>query len=420
MVRFEFSGFTLRLSRVSIRLQCLIPLTNGRMVSAMARTAQNTTNSPLRKIGVGALIVIGAIALAFAMMALWSRALLFNTDTWVDTISPLPKDSAVSQALGTYATDQIFASVNVEAQIASVLPPRAAFVAGPLATQLQQKTQQLTTDFVASDQFQSIWTSANRLAHERLVKFIDRGPNQEPSVNVDLNGLIDQARAVADKTGIAVPPALAQQSGQIQLVKDNQWRDVRLYLRQVHNSPAFLPAFAAALLLGGIALSRNRRRTLVVTGLTVSVTAAAGLIALKLGRNEILDQAANDLNRNALGVIWDQMTTALHGSYVWTIVVSLMVSIVAALCAPAKWSTRLVRKLGLSNLSKGAVARTITTIRNFVRQVIKWILGLGVVVTLAILIAANTLTVYAVATALMWLIAYACAVVIIASRPARA
>ena len=57
---------------------------------------------------------------------------MLNTDSYVSTVAPLAKDPAVTAELARIATDQVFTALDPQPTIAAALPPKAAFLAGPI------------------------------------------------------------------------------------------------------------------------------------------------------------------------------------------------------------------------------------------------------------------------------------------------
>ena len=84
-------------------------------------------------------------------------------------VGPLPQNPTVAAALSDYAVTQLFAAVNVEQVVTNALPPKAAFLAGPLTTELRSLATQTGQKVVASDQFNQVWVAADRTASSTLI-----------------------------------------------------------------------------------------------------------------------------------------------------------------------------------------------------------------------------------------------------------
>ena len=90
---------------------------------------------------------------------------LLNTDNYVRTVAPLISNPAVQNAVATDLTNQLWAKVDVQQQLAGVLPSWAQGFSGPLSNQLKTYAYQAIHAIVSSPQFAKVWEVANRQAH---------------------------------------------------------------------------------------------------------------------------------------------------------------------------------------------------------------------------------------------------------------
>src|SRR4051812_44121010 len=113
------------------------------MAETKYASAENQVRSRLgwlRTTIIGLLIAVGCLAFGSYVIVHWTEDQILTTDHWVALVTPLPKQSVVSNTLGTYISDTVFSEAPVEQAISDALPPRAAFLASPLAGQLQTLT----------------------------------------------------------------------------------------------------------------------------------------------------------------------------------------------------------------------------------------------------------------------------------------
>src|SRR4051812_38153689 len=89
---------------------------------------------------VGLLILIGSLGFGVYVAVHWAERQILTPDNWVALVAPLPKQPVVSTALGSYITDQVFSAAEVKQRIEDALPPKAGFLAAPLASQLRTLT----------------------------------------------------------------------------------------------------------------------------------------------------------------------------------------------------------------------------------------------------------------------------------------
>ncbi len=103
-----------------------------------------------RKVGVGSLIVVGALSLALANLSAWADRTLVNNDVYVQTVTPLASDPAVQAAIQAYAFQQLSGNVDYEQLVRNVLPEQADILAVPLAEQLKNYSNLLIGNIVRS------------------------------------------------------------------------------------------------------------------------------------------------------------------------------------------------------------------------------------------------------------------------------
>ncbi len=284
------------------------------------------------------LSVVGIVSLLGYMMVHWTERQLLTTDNWVELVSPLPKDPQVSSALGTYTVDKLFDATDLQSKITEALPDRAAFLAPTLTERLDARLTTATTNLVASDKFQTIWTEANRATHQRLMDQA-RGTTPPPKVNLDFDLDLSAVREkINDKLGTEIQPLLANpnpgQAAADKRVEVDAKIDVRLdrfrkFVKTVDVLNDVLWLLAAAAILGALVISRRRRRLLMILSLSALVVALLQLIGVNAFRPSALNHIQNEAYRPAVGVVYDSLTKMFRQSSTAVAVVS---AIIFAVC----------------------------------------------------------------------------------------
>ena len=73
------------------------------------------------------LVVLATLILAFfAIFSIWANRQALNTDNWVHTSDRLLQNKKVDERLSAYLADQLFANVDVQAELEKALPPQLA------------------------------------------------------------------------------------------------------------------------------------------------------------------------------------------------------------------------------------------------------------------------------------------------------
>src|SRR3954447_15025904 len=88
-----------------------------------------------------ALVVVASVLAFLATFSLWANRQLVDTDNWTDTSTKLLEDREIRDQISIFLVDQVYANVDIEAQLRQALPPRAAPLAGPAAGGLKEVAQ---------------------------------------------------------------------------------------------------------------------------------------------------------------------------------------------------------------------------------------------------------------------------------------
>ncbi len=107
------------------------------------------------------------------MFAVWAKRQLLETDTWVETSTELLADESIQDALSNFLVTELYANVDVEAELAEQLPEQLAPLAGPISGGLRQVAGDVSMRALAEPRVQDLWENANRAAHERLLAVVD-------------------------------------------------------------------------------------------------------------------------------------------------------------------------------------------------------------------------------------------------------
>ena len=84
-----------------------------------------------RSIAVWACILLAALIGFVSALTVWVKRQALETDKWVATSSRLLEDPEIRQALSIYMVDQLYANVDVAAELQQKLPPDVKPLAGP-------------------------------------------------------------------------------------------------------------------------------------------------------------------------------------------------------------------------------------------------------------------------------------------------
>ena len=189
------------------------------------------------------LIVLASVLLIFSLTANWVQREVLKTDEVVDTTDQILADQDVQEALSIYLVDQVYANVDVQAQLEQELPSSAKALSAPLAAVTRQLALDVSEKALASPRVQALVSNAVRAAHEQFVKLIKDEGQYVSTTGGDVT--IEYGTLVADLAArLGVDPAtISEIQGIVQdLSKDlkqgltaaqDQIKSVRAELAQV-------------------------------------------------------------------------------------------------------------------------------------------------------------------------------------------
>ena len=282
---------------------------NERMRSRLAMRER------LRRAAMVLLLVLGCGLTAAALIAVWTRATVLDTDRYVDTMSPIAASPAVQKAVADKLGARINGAIDYDALARQALPERADALAPAIAAGAQTAVRDGLDRLVASDRFQTLWDEANRRAHSRVVALLTTGESKRlelegNTVYLDLSGAVDQVKDRIRELGFqrvadAIPASV---DGRIPLLTSDGFSTARRGINVLKGLSIVLPLLALLCFAGHVLMSRPRRRGLLRVALGLAITGLLLLAAVGIGRSIYLgaiDQAV--LPRQAASDIFDAL-----------------------------------------------------------------------------------------------------------------
>jgi hypothetical protein len=300
-------------------------------------------NKGARRFAVVTLLVIACILAPVAGASIWLKNQVTDTSRYVRTVKPLASNSAIHAAVAANVTNAMFANVDVNARAEQALPPRAKFLAAPLATGLDNFAENATKRFLASPAFQKLWVQLNTRAHEQLVKILTGEGHYVQTahgqVAIDLAPVLARVKERLDKRGVNIfdrVPTTTVKSKFV-LISSKQLDNAQKAVRLLKALAIALPLLVLALYAAAIVGSRQRRRTLLQASLGLAFAMAVLGILLTIGRSIYLDKVAGpNLPHDAAAAFYDTLFHYLRLGLRLIAGVALIVAAGAFLTGPSR------------------------------------------------------------------------------------
>ena len=120
-------------------------------------------------------LVLAGLLLLLSAFAVWVNRVALNTDVFVDTSSELIEDDEIRSAVSTKAVDELFAGVDVQAELEMRFPADYKALSGPAAAGLQQASYTIVNRALERPAFQRLWAVSLRESHRTLVAVLEGG-----------------------------------------------------------------------------------------------------------------------------------------------------------------------------------------------------------------------------------------------------
>ena len=252
------------------------------------------------------------------MGANWVQREVLKTDEVVDTTDQILEDQDVQEALSIYLVDELYANVDVKAQLEQQLPSSAQALSAPLAAATRQLALNVSEKALASPRVQALVSNAVRVAHGQFVSLIRDEDEFVSTTGGEVT--IEYGSVVADLAArLGVDPAtISEIQGIVQdLSKDleqgltaaqDQIKSVRAELAQVQEG-SLSPALRQDLETLQARLAELQTK---IENLEKKVTSAEGKAPSQVqGRLAKLETRLSDLDSRVTARN-DQITTVLE------------------------------------------------------------------------------------------------------------
>ena len=226
----------------------------------------------------GLLLILGCGFAVLALVAIWLRVTLLDTDRYVSTVAPIAAEPAVQDAVAKKLETAIFTRVDFASLAREVLPERADVLAPAIERGAQSVISDRIADFTRSDRFQQLWVESNRRAHTRVVELLETGSSRRLALDdntlyLDLSPAVERVRTGLTERGLtriaaAIPPSV---DGRIELVQSGAFADARGVVRLLKATAIILPLLALLCLAGSIFFASTWRRGVLHAGLGVAI-----------------------------------------------------------------------------------------------------------------------------------------------------
>lgn len=293
-----------------------------------------------RSTAVWAVLLVAGFLLGLSSFAVWIDRVALNTSVFTSTSSSLLDDDRIRSAIANRAVDELFASVDVQAELEGQLPEDYKGLSGAATAGLRQASYQIVDRALEEPVFQELFEISLEQAHVTLVQVLAGGGDgistEGGEVTLDLGAIIQEA---ADRIGIGqqVADNLPENAGQIVVLRSDELDTAQNVFQLLKTLAWVLPLLTLLAFGFAVWLAGERRSGVRGAGITLVVVGVVGLVAANVTRNYVVDSlVARDDDRQAATNAWSILTDLMRGSFRLMIVVGILFLLAAWLAGPGK------------------------------------------------------------------------------------
>ena len=295
-----------------------------------------------RRITIWVLIVLAGLIGFVSALTIWAKRQALETDQWVATSSRLLEDDEIRGALSVYLVDQLYANVDVAAELQKSLPSQVKPLAAPIAGGLRELSVRAADNLLSRPGVQTLWREANRKAHETFLKIVDdKGEFLKTGggdVVLDLRPLVQQLAERVGLTPEQVEQRLGPDAGRIVIMKSDQLGTVQTMVDLIRKLSVWIAIAILVLFALAVYLAEGRRReTLRAVGVTFVVVGALLLVVRRLAGDYIVDKlVSGESVKRPVNDAWLIGTDLLKGIALTAIIYGVVVILAAVLAGPTR------------------------------------------------------------------------------------
>ncbi|MBO0920398.1 hypothetical protein J1G42_06115 [Cellulomonas sp. zg-ZUI222] len=286
---------------------------------------------------VAVLVVLVLLSTPVALVGVWARTTLLDTDDWLRLVEPLADDARLQGAVADRVAGGVTAALPLD-DVVGLLP---GTLGDDAAAGVEQRVagvvRERSLDAVGSDGFAAAWASANRTFHGQLVGTLRGGPGAAAQVDaqgrltLDLTGLADTVRGAV--VAVGVPDRLVPHVTVVVPVLDGgTTARLQQTVGTAERAAGWAPWVAVAAAVGAVALARRRARAAAWVAGAVVLGALVVLVGVRVVRAGVLaGPAAAFLGDPAVALVADHVAAGLVTTTWWVGGAGLAVLVGAAL-----------------------------------------------------------------------------------------
>jgi len=297
------------------------------------------------------LIVIGCILAPVSVVAVWTANQVSDTSRYIDNVKPLIHQPPIQNALTDKVTTAITSHLNVRGyvdQAAALVSGKGLTRLGTLVSSFGPSIASAVAGYIHSTvhkivtgpRFAQTWVQVNTVAHQQLVGALSGRSSTVKVVNgqvtIDLAPFINIVKQNLASRGFTLINKLPPIHPTLALFSATDLTKAQSLYRLINDLKIVLPILALVLIGLGVYIARGHRRALIGAGLGFAASMLLLGVALAIARSQYLNTVPNStLPGDAAAALYDTLIRFIKQALRTLLVVGLVVAAGAFLTGPS-------------------------------------------------------------------------------------
>lgn len=285
-----------------------------------------------------------------SVVAVWTANQVSNTSRYVENVSPLITEPAIRSAL----TDRISKAVSDQIDVKGIANQAAAQLSsrglpklgsllssfsGSIASGVNGFIHSTVAKIVSSPQVSKLWVQGNRIVHKQLVLALSGQKSSITTSNgqavIGLGPIIDQVKRNLAARGLTVVNKLPPINPTFPLFSAKYLVQAQSLYRLLNTLKWVLPILAILFLAAGIYIAPRHRRALVGAGLGLAASMLVLGAGLAIGRTIYLNKLPGTVSADAAAVAFDTIVRFVKQGLRVLLVLGLIVAAAGFFTGPS-------------------------------------------------------------------------------------
>jgi hypothetical protein len=303
------------------------------------------------------LVVLGCLLAPLSVLGVWTANQVSDTNRYIANIEPLIHEPAIQNELTNKVTGAITGRLNVAGYTKQAATELSSHGLPRIGTLLHTFSPSITSavngfvrtrvnKLVTGPKFAHAWLQVNTIAHTQVVKALSGqggGPvtTSNGKVTVDLTPFVNAAKQDLASNGLTLVNKLPPIHPSLELFSSRKLVQAQTGYRLLNDLKIVLPILSLLLIGMGVYITRGHRRALIGAGLGFAASMLVLAIGLAIFRGIYLNSVPSSvLSSDAAAALFDTLVRFIKQALRVLLLVGLVVAAGAFLTGPSVTAVR--------------------------------------------------------------------------------